>query len=449
MTATTSNETAHPTVRKVRRTRNWRRWSANFSVLGVSVATFVPGLCSGEGFRNSPAGAFNLGRAGGRITQVDDSSAVNENPANLMDIKQSEGQYTPSIIYFHVDYTSPGGEKEETKKPWKPLLNMFASTPIDNDKWAAGVGITVPYGLANEWKTDGAFGDPAGLRYTAPYFSQLITINVNPSVAARVHPRLTIGAGLDVMWTELSFRQYYPWAAFFGPGLPEGTAKLRGSGIGVGANIGITWELIDHHRLAVTYRAPMDASLDGHMNIDNVPAAATAAGASGRSEFNTKIKFPSSVNVGYGIELTEKIRAEISGEWVQFSRFDALNLDAHNNNVLLGGAPLTVREDWRDTFTVGIGGDWKFSPDWVARAGFRYYQTPVPDHTFSPSIPDANQKVFTFGLGYTHGHHTLEGAYGLDFYDQRVITSNTANPSYNGTYDLTVHLFSLSYKYAF
>ena len=50
---------------------------------------------------------------------------------------------------------------------------------------------------------------------------------------------------------------------------------------------------------------------------------------------------------------------------------------------------------------------------------------------------------------FSLANYTLEGAYGLDFYDQRVIASNTANPSYNGTYDLTVHLFSLSYKYSF
>ncbi len=447
MTGYSCNETPQRPLKKKVRKQNWRRWSANFSLLSASVATFVPGLCSGEGFRNSPAGAFGLGRAGGRIAQVDDSSAVAENPANLIDIKRPEGQYAPSFVFFHVDYKSPSGEKEETKKPWKPLPNFFASMPIQNDRLAAGFGITVPYGLANEWKTDGAFADPAGLRYTAPYFSQLITINCSPTVAARVHERLTVGVGLDVMWTELSFRQYYPWF-LFSPGAPEGRARIRGSGIGVSANLGITWEPIDHHRFAVTYRAPMDASLDGHLNIENVPAAAAAMGATSRSDFNTKIKFPSSVNVGYGIELTEKIRAEIGAEWVQFSRFDALNLDAHNNNFLLG-ANTTVREDWRDTFTAGIGGDWKFAPDWVARAGFRYYQTPVPDHTFSPSIPDGNQKVFTVGLGYNHGHHTLEGAYGLDFYDQRVIASNTANPSYNGTYDLTVHLFSLSYRYSF
>ena len=43
-----------------------------------------------EGFRNSPPGAFSLGRAGGRIAQIDDSSAVQQNPANLIDLSQQQ-----------------------------------------------------------------------------------------------------------------------------------------------------------------------------------------------------------------------------------------------------------------------------------------------------------------------------------------------------------------------
>ena len=72
----------------------------------------------------------------------------------------------------------------------------------------------------------------------------------------------------------------------------------------------------------------------------------------------------------------------------------------------------------------------------------------MPDSTFSPTIPDSNQNVFTFGLGYTHTKHALELSYGLDFYDDRTIENNQ-NPVLNGKYSMTVHLFSFSYRYAF
>ena len=94
------------------------------------------------------------------------------------------------------------------------------------------------------------------------------------------------------------------------------------------------------------------------------------------------------------------------------------------------------------------GGDWRFATNWVLRAGYQFYQTPVPDSTFSPTIPDANQNVFTIGLGYHHKRHSFEFAYGADFYGKRDIT-NDQNPAFNGTYQITVHLFSLAYRLGF
>ena len=64
------------------------------------------------------------------------------------------------------------------------------------------------------------------------------------------------------------------------------------------------------------------------------------------------------------------------------------------------------------------------------------------------SIPDADQNVFTVGLGFKFGHNSFEGAYGLDFYDDRNIT-NDQNPAFDGKYTFNVHLFSLAYRYSF
>ncbi len=122
-------------------------------------------------------------------------------------------------------------------------------------------------------------------------------------------------------------------------------------------------------------------------------------------------------------------------------------MNAGNNQFLLGAAANNA-ENWRDTFTVGIGGDWKFADHWVARAGYQFYQSPVPDSTFSPTIPDSDQNVFTVGLGYKRGHHSLEAAYGLDFYNARNISTDQ-NPAFNGRYTFNVHLFSFSYRYSF
>jgi len=286
------------------------------------------------------------------------------------------------------------------------------------------------------------------LHYQSPYYANLQTVNFNPTISFRLGDHVQLGAGFDVMWSQLTLKQFYPWLVFPGStGLEsDGHLEAKGSGVGYGGNIGLTLHLTDHQRLSVTVRSPMNVHYTGGFTIDNITPTAAALGATSHSDLNTKIDYPTIVALGYGIELTHNIRVEADGEWVQFSRFKSLNLGVGNYAFLL---PTTaIPQNWRDTFTVGIGGDWRFATNWIVRAGYQFYQTPVPDATFSPAIPDANQNVITVGLGYTYKHHSLELAYGADFYATRHIATDQ-NPAFNGTYDFTVHLFSFAYRYSF
>jgi long-chain fatty acid transport protein len=401
----------------------------------------------GEGFRNPPPGSFNLGRAGGRIAQIDDSSAIQQNPAGLTDVTNTEVQFTPTVVYISAEFKSPGGDKGKTIEPWKILPNLFASTPFYEGRLVAGIGITTPYGLGSEWKNDSsAFSRPAGVwRYQAPYFTELKTINFNPTIAIQAGEHLSLGAGLDVMWSQLTLKQFYPWfLATQNFSDPDGHVNAQADGIGAGANFGATIKITERQRLALTLRTPVRVDYEGDFSVDNVPAG--LGGGKMKSDFKTNIKFPMILSAGYGIQVTEKVRLETDVEWIQFSNFKTLPIKSSTATAL--GFPSSIRENWKDTFTLGIGGDWQFAPNWTARAGYQYYESPVPDSTFSPSVPDADQNVFTIGLAYRHGHHSLEGAYGLDFYDTRKIT-NDQNAAFNGKYEINVHLFSFAYRYAF
>ena len=98
-------------------------------------------------------------------------------------------------------------------------------------------------------------------------------------------------------------------------------------------------------------------------------------GATKESDFGSEIEFPGIFGFGYGIELTDTIRLESNVEWVEFSRFERLPLDAGSNSPFF---PSEIDQDWEDTFTLGIAGDWKFARDWTWRAGYQFYESPVP-----------------------------------------------------------------------
>jgi long-chain fatty acid transport protein len=386
-----------------------------------------------EGFRDATIGAFDLGRSGGRIAQVDDSTAVQNNPANLMELTNAEALLAPSVIYDSVSFQSPSGQSASTVHPLKALPNFFAALPLADNQVVLGLGVTVPYGLANQWDKSSSAFRPGGTLYTAANFGKLTTFNINPSLAFKLAENLQIGVGLDVMWSDLEIRQ------FVSPALPGVEAHGDGDGVGVGGNLGLTWKLTDHQSLAFTYRSAMTVDYSGSVRLENFTGTPSTF-------FNSQIKYPNILSLGYGIELTDTIRLESDVEWVQFSQFK--NLGITTGTTPIGNLSQNIAENWHNTFTAGIGGDWKFADHWVLRGGYQYFESPVPDATFSPTIPDANQNVITLGIGWKGKHTSLEFAYGLDFYNDRIITSNP-NPALNGKYTFNVHLFSLAYRYTF
>ncbi|HEV2319650.1 MAG TPA: outer membrane protein transport protein, partial [Verrucomicrobiae bacterium] len=289
----------------------WQPASCFLTVLAWLI--FTTGA-RGEGFRNPPAGAFDLGRAGGRAAQVDDASAVQQNPANMTDLTNIQVQATPSIVYIKVNYSSSTapGQTAETQSPWKLLPNLFAVVPFANGNAAAGLGITVPYGLSMEWNQNSSAFTAATptWRYLGaggtPYFAALTTANINPAVAVKLGEHFSLGAGLDVMWSSLQFKTY------IAP-VPGGDpADAYGTGAGVGGNIALTWKITDRQRLALTFRSPMTVNYYGTFSQALAPT---------KSDFRTEIRYPTIVSAGYGVDLPYNVRLESDVEWLQFSRF--------------------------------------------------------------------------------------------------------------------------------
>lgn len=379
-----------------------------------------------EGFRSPTIGAAGLGNSGGRVVFVDDASAATHNPANLMKLDRWEASFEPTVAYHSVEYRSPLGGTASTEKPWKPMPHFFAGGPVLRDKAALGLGVAVPYGLSIDW------GDGGALASLAPHYADLKSVNVGPSLALQLTPRLAVGAGLDFMWSELEFRQMTMPPLPLPPG---SEIRASGDGVGYGGHLAVTWNPCGPHWLAATVRAPMDVTYRGDLDV-LMPGGGVLT-----APLTTSLAFPTTIGAGYGIELCPCVRLEANVEWLQFSRFDTLTLQ----NPLL---PTTQVHNWRDTVTAGIGGQWDVGRGWRIRLSYQYFQSPVPDATFTPAIPDSDQHTVTFGVGYRSGRHRFDVAYAPVFYEDRSI-SNNQNPGVNGSYSFNVHLFSAAYGFSF
>lgn len=410
-------------------------------LLATAAAAIIEPV-QGEGFRNPPPGAFSLARAGGRRAQIDTPDAAYHNPANLVNIPGITAELSPTFVYIKVEHqNSITGQQAETTDAFKVLPNAFATFEIIPAKLSAGLSVTTPFGLSNEWDKEGAFGPGGIYRNATAWYAELMTVDVSPTVAWRAAEWMAVGGGLDVYWSQLTLKQFYP--AFPAFGIPENPVKARGDGMGLGGNLGITVNVTDKQRLALTYRTPFDIKYEGDLQFGEEPML---PGAVRESDFGSDIDFPGIFGFGYGIQLSDNFRLESNLEWVEFSKFDRLPLETGDNSNYF---PTGIDHDWEDTFTIGIAGDWRFARDWTWRAGYQFYESPVPDHTFSPTIPDANQHAITTGIAFAGGPHRAEFSYGYILYDERNISNDGAAAIYNGRYETDVHLFSLGYAYHF
>ncbi len=399
----------------------------------------------GQGFRNPPSSPSSVGRVGGNIAQIDDVSAVDLNPANLVDLQNSSFMAAITLLYADVTFHSANGETLMSRRPLKALPDFFAAMPLADGKYTVGLGVTTPFGTSSAW------GENSIFRYTMPWYSELDVVNINPTFATKLTENLSIGVGVDVFLSQLDQRQFYPWSSLTGnPTSSDGDARFIAQGTGIGENIALTWKVAEHQRLAVTYRTPVDVEYSGNLHLTNVPSPssmpAAFSGVTSATPYYTGIEFPAELTLGYGVELTDKVRLETDVKWIEFSTLRNIRTEINNDDVLL--ASTSTRYAWKDIWTFGLGGDWKFAKDWILRSGYQYLPSPISDQTYTPLVPDADRHMFSIGLGHTCKHHSFELAYADNIYANRTI-NNDQNAAYNGTWKMSVHLLSLSYKYSF
>jgi len=386
--------------------------------LVLSVLFMAATFTYSDGFRNPPEGAQAIGAFGAYRAFINDANAAIHNPANLVDLEGPMVQLSGTLGYGRSEFKSDAGT-EKTGNPWFMLPGFSAAVPLADGRWALGFALNVPFGRSVEWDTSGSFGTTPLTSYSA----EMMVLDANPTVAFKICDALSVAAGLNVYYSEVNQKTFW--------GSPFGTSKLTGEGDALGWNAAATWKITDRQRLAFTYRSPFTIDYKG----DNETALTKSKG-------KASIDFPYIAALAYGIEFTDALRAEIDIERIGFGTYERLVIE----DSLF---PTTVvPQNWKDTWTFAIGGEWDFATNWTARTGFMYLPSPVPDVTYSPLGESEDQGVISFGLGYENEHYTIDLGYAYGLFDGRRISGNQVS-AYNGSYDYNVHLLSLSYGYKF
>ena len=406
-------------------------------MLAVFGGVLLGSLAQADGFRNPPDTAAAIGLAENNIAWVDDASAVFFNPANLAGLTNLQVLTSATVGYGESHYQpndrSPGAAvPTSTDLPWFALPSFAVAWPLPAAGLGFGLGVNVPFGRQSCWDNAGNF------RYTAPAYSKMMVLDINPALAWRISDELSVGAGLDIYYGRLQFRQYLPWFPLPGDGL----AQAMADGWAVGANGGITWRPTPNQRVALICRTPFDLRFSGDLTVSDIP---TGVPVVPESRITTTFPFPTIVALGYGVRATDALTLETDVKWLQYSRFKTMTLDAGANNWLLQTAHLaSTTTDWNNTWTFGLGAAWQFAPQWTLRGGYEYLESPEPNRTFAPSFLDNSQSLVGLGFGYRKGPNAVDMSGAVGIFGTRSVRDNQ-NQAYNGDYNFSATIVALTY----
>ncbi|WP_052573255.1 outer membrane protein transport protein [Haloferula sp. BvORR071] len=366
---------------------------------------------SAAGFQLQERSASGLGRAfSGEAAMGDDASVIASNPAGMI-LLPGEWSFSGGVsgIFPNVevngrfDPPSPappgltvpaigGNVSENAALPYFYLAKRL------NEQFVLGFGSYTTFGLESNY--------PVGFSASSlGDFSQLVSFNLNPSLAWEINEQWSIGAGFDALYADGTLTSSL--------GGVRPLLDLAGDDWGYGFNAGVLFKPWEHTRIGVHYRSAIDIELEGRA-VSVLPAF------NGPASLATEL--PDSVEVSAVQDIGDwSIHGDVM--WTNWSKFQQLA-------PFIVGAPAqppASPENWKNSWRFALGTTWRATETWTFRAGVAYDRSPIPESNITLRIPDADRLWLTLGFSWELSPcWTLDAGYAHIFADDVFISEGSA-----------------------
>lgn len=413
-----------------------------------------------------------MGTAHANAAEAVDASTVYFNPAGMTRMRSTVKSDSVQLLSIRGKFTDEGTTRANGEEAgggpagsYHPQViggaQSYIVMPYNGDI-TFGLGLFVPYGANINYKSEYAgrfFADRAAIE----------TLNINPVMAIRFdekhsaaigfsgqvsHAKTKLGAdvalavqeqGLDAvkglgggtggalcdLLGGLSIELCRPLVNAILPPEEEfgmNSFDFEGYGFGVGYNLGYMFSLNDNTRFSLAYRSRIRQTLRGDVDwrFDGINPETTIPNPNNitqqvnakefvenevrpDSKARLKVTTPDSLIAGVFHQFNERLALMAS---VMFQRTSLMNeLRVQIDDPKQGDA--VIRTNFRDTFRVGIGANYRVNDKWLLRGGLGYDMTPVPNaESRHAAVPDADRYSIATGVNYRiNDKFTLDFAY--------------------------------------
>jgi long-chain fatty acid transport protein len=385
------------------------------ALLGAAILAITSASAQASGFQLAEQSAKGLGNAfAGGAAVASDASTIFYNPAGMKRIEGNQLSGTITFIFpsgkwqdrgsadaFGSPLTGTnGGDGGEDA-----IVPVFYALWTLDDRWSAGIGVTVPFGLATKWH------DTWKGRYQA-IESSIKTLNIQPTLARRINDEWSVGAGFDYQYIDVKLSNQVDYGtlgvAALGPasadalGLApqqnDGRAIVDGDDWSAGWNAGVLYEMDEDTRIGLHYRSKIKHDIRGDANFV-IPERAKplqGTGAFVDTDATTRITVPEFVNLS-GVHQYDRYWTFMAdAQWTRWSRLDDIVIKYKN-----ASQPDTVLDlDWQDTWKLAAGADYRYDDYWTFRFGVAHDQDTTKRSTRTPRLPTSDRYWVSVGFTY-------------------------------------------------
>ena len=469
-------------------------------LIAVACAGFAS-TAQASGYRFGSQSVSAQGTADASGAEAADASTIFSNPAGLSRLEGTQFMGGGTLVVPHSTYqdtgsrTFTGRDPRGTTKDYAPdavfAPALYASKKL-NEQWTVGMGMFVPYGA----KLD--YGNDWSGRYAITNI-KLEAIALNPSVSFKLNERHSFGFGVtaehmkaelgqavDVPGTVKAMHDKSPAAAIaFVTNIgrtqgaaaagaaqqalnntKDGHASMDGDDWGFGFNLGYLYQMNEGTRFGISYRSSISHKLKGDTIWDFSQVSNNAAvngfisAASGKvnSEALVELRTPETLSVNAFHQMDDRWALMGDVTWTRTSRLQ--NLDIQFPPTAEGAE--RIRQNWKDTYRVSLGTNYKYSENLLLRAGIAHDQAPVRSAELRhPALPDSDRMQYSIGANWKlNANSSLDLAYSyIDFKDADVNYTNDCSPvkkgctgngeTTKGLFKTRMQLIGLAYNYKF
>jgi long-chain fatty acid transport protein len=421
-----------------------------FLLISLLLAVAVPTLAS-NGMNMIGFGSESVAMGGADLALTDNPCSMNINPAGIAQSNNALFEFGLSPMNPSLTHTDAMGNNRSDQLDRYPVPFIGYTHPLR--RVTLGIGLFVQGGMGAEYQDlRTPFSMMAGSGQMAPDFfagdvipagdttqTRLAHAKLTPTVAWRVHPKVTMGVTLNVSQVQADMKLLpetsvmadldrsgvtgdSPSDAFFGIHLRDASATGYGLKFGAQFKSGPL-------SLAGAYSTKTDLDLeDGTLTLN---MSSMGLGRVNYDATMSNFAWPQQAGLGMAYQISPRVVLAGDVDWVDWAdAIETVTIELSNPDVPV--APTQKRRialpmNWEEQWVWALGAAITPARDWVVRMGYNHGNSPVPASTLKPLFPAIAEDHVTAGFGVTKKDWTYGLA--LEYVLENTLTNNSNGPT--------------------